>query len=91
MPSTQVTHVFDESTSRALSASKTINDRVARATIAFNKLVGDQDLNVQSFQGYGSSFMKSMKFSPDAYVQMAIQLGKSLEGFKRKKTRANAS
>ncbi|GMH66774.1 hypothetical protein TrST_g7483 [Triparma strigata] len=74
MPSTQVTHVFDESTSRALSASKTINDRVARATIAFNKLVGDQDLNVQSFQGYGSSFMKSMKFSPDAYVQMAIQL-----------------
>jgi len=29
---------------------------------------------VQSFQGYGSDFMKKAGYSPDAYVQMAMQL-----------------
>ena len=29
---------------------------------------------MQSFQGYGSSYIKKAGFSPDAYVQMAIQL-----------------
>jgi carnitine O-acetyltransferase len=40
----------------------------------FNELVGNNSLHVQSFQGYGSTFMKQSGFSPDAYVQMAIQL-----------------
>jgi carnitine O-acetyltransferase len=31
-------------------------------------------LHVQSFQGYGSTFMKQSGYSPDAYVQMAMQL-----------------
>jgi hypothetical protein len=31
-------------------------------------------LHVQSFQGYGSDFIKQSGFSPDAYVQMAMQL-----------------
>ena len=34
----------------------------------------DHDLQVQSFQGYGSNFIKKAGFSPDAYVQMAMQL-----------------
>lgn len=34
----------------------------------------DHQLHVESFQGYGSTWIKSMGFSPDAYVQMAIQL-----------------
>ena len=29
---------------------------------------------MQSFQGYGSNFIKKAGFSPDAYVQMAIQV-----------------
>jgi carnitine O-acetyltransferase len=29
---------------------------------------------VQSFQGYGSNFIKKAGYSPDAYVQMAMQL-----------------
>lgn len=29
---------------------------------------------MQSFQGYGSDFMKQSGYSPDAYVQMAMQL-----------------
>ena len=31
-------------------------------------------LDVQSFQGYGSNYIKKAGFSPDAFVQMAIQL-----------------
>lgn len=33
-----------------------------------------QALNVQSFHGYGSDFIKQSGFSPDAYVQMAMQV-----------------
>ena len=31
-------------------------------------------MHVQSFQGYGSSFIKKSGFSPDAFVQVAMQL-----------------
>lgn len=40
----------------------------------FGKLIDDHELQVESFQGYGSTFIKKQGFSPDAYVQMAIQL-----------------
>lgn len=40
----------------------------------YTKLVTDHDIQVQSFQGYGSNFIKKSGFSPDAYVQMAMQL-----------------
>jgi carnitine O-acetyltransferase len=40
----------------------------------YNELVNNNALHVQSFQGYGSTFMKEAGFSPDAYVQMAIQI-----------------
>lgn len=32
------------------------------------------ELHVQSFHGYGSDFIKQAGYSPDAYVQMAMQL-----------------
>ena len=35
--------------------------------------MGAHDLQVQSFQGFGSTFMKQSGFSPDAFVQMAMQ------------------
>ena len=40
----------------------------------FAALVDGQALNVNVYRGYGSSLMKSSKFSPDAFVQMAVQL-----------------
>lgn len=40
----------------------------------FNNLINSHDLHVQSFQGYGSDFIKQSGFSPDAFVQMAIQV-----------------
>ena len=32
------------------------------------------EIHVQSFQGYGSDFIKQSGFSPDAFVQMAMQV-----------------
>lgn len=46
----------------------------SRAWIAFQELITNHVLNAQSFQGYGSSFIKKMGFAPDAYVQVAMQL-----------------
>ena len=40
----------------------------------FDELVDNNSLHVQSFQGYGSTFMKQAGYSPDAYVQMAMQI-----------------
>lgn len=44
------------------------------AWAAFSKLITDHVLHVQSFQGYGSSFIKKEGFPPDAFAQMAMQL-----------------
>jgi len=51
-----------------------VDEHIEKAKSHLNKLVGDHDLDVQSFQGYGSNYIKKAGFSPDAYVQMAIQL-----------------
>ena len=40
----------------------------------YSQLVSKHSLHVQSFQGYGSDFIKKAGFSPDAYVQMAMQV-----------------
>mmetsp|Transcript_25018 Transcript_25018/g.54849 ORF Transcript_25018/g.54849 Transcript_25018/m.54849 type:complete len:810 (+) Transcript_25018:51-2480(+) len=48
---------------------------IQKATTDFNKLRTSLDLEVQSFHGYGARWIKTQaKCSPDAYVQMAIQL-----------------
>ena len=46
----------------------------AQAWTAFSTLITDHVLHVQSFQGYGSSFVKKSGFPPDAFVQTAMQL-----------------
>jgi carnitine O-acetyltransferase len=40
----------------------------------FCTLVSDHEQHVQSFQGYGGTFIKKAGYSPDAYAQMAIQV-----------------
>ena len=50
------------------------SDNPCIAWMAFHKLITDHSLHVQSFQGFGSSFMKSKGFGPDAFVQVAMQL-----------------
>lgn len=55
-----------------------INDAVKkeihRASTDFDLVIGQHDLKVQAYQGYGKGLIKKFKCSPDAYVQMIIQL-----------------
>lgn len=48
------------------------------AVSAHDALIARHELAVQSYQGYGKGLIKKFKCSPDAYVQMIIQLA----GFK---------
>lgn len=42
--------------------------------MALKDLIDDHQLHVQSFQAYGSTYIKQAGYSPDAFVQQAIQL-----------------
>ena len=52
------------------NVSKTIDLAVKH----HNSLMGRHRLSVQAYQGYGKGLIKRFKCSPDAYVQMVIQL-----------------
>ncbi|MCJ1413867.1 Carnitine O-acetyltransferase mitochondrial [Xylographa parallela] len=47
---------------------------IQRATKDFEEVIGQHELRVQAYQGYGKGLIKKFKTSPDAYVQMIIQL-----------------
>lgn len=47
---------------------------VAAAGEHFKDIMGRHELAVQSYQGYGKGLIKKFRCSPDAYVQMVIQL-----------------
>ena len=38
------------------------------------RLVRNLDMNVHKFFNYGKEFIKKQKMSPDAYIQVALQL-----------------
>lgn len=45
-----------------------------RAVKDFNDVIGQHELAVQAYQGYGKGLIKKFRCSPDAYTQMIIQL-----------------
>ena len=47
---------------------------IARAVADFEALIAQHELAVQAYQGYGKGLIKKFGCSPDAYVQMVIQL-----------------
>lgn len=53
---------------------KNILADMATAQQQFATVIGAHDLKVQAYQGYGKNLIKRFKCSPDAYVQMIIQL-----------------
>lgn len=53
---------------------KSTRERIDLAQKHFDDLLGKHDLTVQAYQGYGKGLIKKFKFSPDAYVQLIIQL-----------------
>ena len=54
--------------------NKEVQAEIERATKDFNEVIGAHELCVQAYQGYGKGLIKKFKCSPDAYVQMIIQL-----------------
>lgn len=54
--------------------SAEMDQAIDRAIINHRSLIGQHELKVQAFQGYGKGLIKKFKCSPDAYVQMIIQL-----------------
>ncbi|MCJ1478115.1 Carnitine O-acetyltransferase mitochondrial [Lambiella insularis] len=51
-----------------------VKREIQRATTDFENIIGQHELRVQAYQGYGKGMIKKFKCSPDAYVQMMIQL-----------------
>ncbi|KAG7287753.1 hypothetical protein NEMBOFW57_007268 [Staphylotrichum longicolle] len=54
--------------------TKEVQAEIDRAVRDFSDVIGQHQLAVQAYQGYGKGLIKKFKCSPDAYVQMIIQL-----------------
>lgn len=54
--------------------TKEVAAEIQRAEKDFAEVIGQHELRVQAYQGYGKGLIKKFKCSPDAYVQMIIQL-----------------
>jgi carnitine O-acetyltransferase len=54
--------------------TKEVRSEIERAQKDFAEVIGAHELRVQAYQGYGKGLIKKFKCSPDAYVQMIIQL-----------------
>ncbi|KAK3318619.1 carnitine O-acetyltransferase-like protein [Apodospora peruviana] len=56
------------------AVTKEVQAEIDRAIKDFNTVIGQHELAVQAYQGYGKGLIKKFRCSPDAYVQMIIQL-----------------
>lgn len=56
------------------TVTKDVQAEIDRAIKDFHEVISKHELAVQSYQGYGKGLIKKFKCSPDAYVQMIIQL-----------------
>ncbi|GAM40303.1 carnitine acetyl-CoA transferase [Talaromyces pinophilus] len=54
--------------------TKEVQAEIERAQKDFNEVIDAHELQVQAYQAYGKGLIKKLKCSPDAYVQMIIQL-----------------
>lgn len=51
-----------------------IEHRMALAGKSIDKCIADLDFFVYRYRGYGKTFIKGCKVSPDVYIQLALQL-----------------
>ena len=51
-----------------------MKSRISEAIAHVDNLDNDVDLEVFNYAGYGKEFMKSARCSPDAWLQMSLQL-----------------
>lgn len=73
-PDQNVKDIFGSCIAELTSSDSKVVGHVQQCKSNYEKLISDHEMQVQSFQGYGSSAMKKMGYSPDAYVQIAMQL-----------------
>ncbi|KAF9646180.1 acyltransferase ChoActase/COT/CPT [Thelephora ganbajun] len=52
----------------------TVSKHVKDAKIAFDNLVGQHDMHVLHYEGYGKEYIKKFRTSPDAWAQLVKQL-----------------
>jgi len=69
-----VKDIFADCVEDLTSEGSGVIAHVDKSKSNFEKLVNDHELQVQNFEGYGSSDIKKMGYSPDAFVQMAMQV-----------------
>ncbi|KAH8894035.1 acyltransferase ChoActase/COT/CPT [Thozetella sp. PMI_491] len=63
-----------EPTPVTFTVTKEVQAEVDRAVKDFADVIGKHELAIQAYQGYGKGLIKKLRCSPDAYVQMIIQL-----------------
>lgn len=51
-----------------------ITQRLFLAAKSVDKRIADLDFFVYRYRGYGKTFIKTCKCSPDVYIQLALQL-----------------
>ncbi|XP_053945907.1 choline O-acetyltransferase [Anastrepha ludens] len=54
--------------------SPQLEQSIKETALAFDKAIGDLDLYVYRYKGYGKNFIKKCKCSPDAFLQLILQL-----------------
>ena len=67
-------NVFYGNYSDVLYAFVQCRDVIERSLSGAQELISDVDLHLRMHDHYGKGFIKRCKISPDAYVQMALQL-----------------
>ena len=64
---------FDKPTLLRFQSSPQIEETIQLASQNIDKLAADIDMGYLTFTDFGKNFMKAQKFSPDSFIQMAIQ------------------
>jgi carnitine O-acetyltransferase len=69
-----VKDIFGDCAAELTSGGSNVAAQIDQSKSNFDSLISAHEMQTQSFQGYGSSAIKKMGYSPDAFVQMAMQL-----------------
>lgn len=64
---------FDKPTLLNFESSPAIDETIRVASENIDKLAADIDMGYLHFTNYGKNFIKTQKFSPDSFIQIAIQ------------------
>lgn len=64
---------FEKPTLLGFQSSPQVDEAIKTASNNIDKLAADIDMGYLHFNDYGKNFIKTQKFSPDSYIQMAIQ------------------